>query len=160
MLGGAPTEAAENTNLSGKPSLEMVSFDGTAMQIDIRTDSHIAADELPLAQVRSTVEQSLQRFAAHINHAEIQLGQAQAQKAGWLDQNCSIEVRLRGRQSMVVEHAANSLELAVSGALSQLARVIDSAFDRSRVRLRLMPMVPAEVSGAMASPQMTASTTG
>jgi hypothetical protein len=117
------------------------------MHIDIRTESHINADELPLAQVRSTVEISLQRYSAHINHAEIQLGQAQARAAGWLDQHCSIEVRLRGRQSMVVEHAAPSLELAVSGALNQLARVIDSAFDRSRSRLRAPPMAQMAASG-------------
>jgi hypothetical protein len=116
------------------------------MHIDIRTDSHLNADELPLAQVRSTVESSLQRYSAHINHAEIQLGQAQARTAGWLDQHCSIEVRLRGRQSMAVEHAAASLDLAVSGALNQLARVIDSAFDRSRSRLRVPPMASMAAS--------------
>ncbi len=121
------------------------------MYIDIHTDAFLDAEDLRLARVKDAVECSLRGHSADIAWVDILLGQAPTKSTGRSGQRCCIEAGLRGRQPLLVEHEAESLDLAVDGALDKLARVIQGAIERSRDRLWSGSMPASEpASPAMA----------
>lgn len=100
------------------------------MKIQLNTDVHIDGTEALAAQVSATVEQSLERFSAHITRVEVHLRDENGGKSGQQDHRCMLEARLEGRQPVAVTHHAATLEQAVHGAAQKLAHLLESTLGR------------------------------
>jgi len=100
------------------------------MKIQLNTDAHITGTEALAAQVRATIENSLQRFSEHVTRVEVHLSDENGGKSGQKDQRCMLEARLEGRQPVAVTDHAKTLEQAINGATLKLARLLDSTLGR------------------------------
>ncbi len=150
----APSVAPARATPAREPRAAVPSIEKT-MHIVISTDERIHASELLRDQVRESVSLALRRFSAHISEVDVQVTQLDASTAGWFEQRCWIEARLRGRQPMSVEQDSISLNLAVDGALQKLEQVIEVALHRTDGRagngIGLVPMLAEAVDAKQAS---------
>lgn len=104
------------------------------MQIQVNTNSAIEGTEGLAEHVRGMVEVALDRFADRISRVELHLGDENGGKSGQDDKRCMIEARLEGRQPTAVTHHAATLDLAASGAIEKLKRVLTSTLERLDAR--------------------------
>jgi ribosome-associated translation inhibitor RaiA len=100
------------------------------MQIQINTDRNIEGHEALAEQVRSDVEDALDRYSAQISRVEVHLSDENADKSGQRDKRCVIEARLEGRQPIAVTEQAASTAQAVQGATGKLTRLIATQLGR------------------------------
>jgi ribosome-associated translation inhibitor RaiA len=100
------------------------------MQIQINTDRNIEGDEVLAEQVRSEIEDALDRYRAQISRVEVHLSDENADKGGQRDMRCMIEARLEGRQPIAVTEEAASMAQAVEGATGKLTRLIATQLGR------------------------------
>ena len=107
------------------------------MQIQINTDHNIKGNEVLNAQVSGVVEGALSQFSDSITRVEVHLSDVNSnEKGGNDDMRCMIETRLNGRQPVAVTHRAATVEQAVEGAASKLARLIESTLGRLQDKKR------------------------
>ncbi|MBA3986246.1 MAG: HPF/RaiA family ribosome-associated protein [Flavobacteriales bacterium] len=102
------------------------------MQIQINTDSNIALDERGEKHYTSLIDDSLKRFEDGITRVEVHLSDENSDKFGTDDKRCLMEVRLNGRQPIVVINTADTSEKAFSGSLDKMKRKLGSIFDKMR----------------------------
>lgn len=100
------------------------------MQIQINTDRNIEGNEVLAKQVRSEIEDALDRYRAQISRVEVHLSDENADKGGPRDMRCMIEARLEGRQPIAVTEEAASMAQAVEGATGKLTRLIATQLGR------------------------------
>jgi len=100
------------------------------MQIQINTDRNIEGHEALAEQVRSEVEDALDRYRAQVSRVEVHLSDENAGKSGQRDKRCMIEARLKGRQPIAVTDEADSIAQAVQGATGRLTRLIATQLGR------------------------------
>ncbi len=101
------------------------------MQIQVHTDNHIDGSESLAQHVRDVVASSLERFGKQLTRVEVQLGDENSRaKAGGDDKRCMMEARLSGLQPMTVTHHAESVHLAIDGAVDKLEKLLDKTLGR------------------------------
>ena len=101
------------------------------MQIEIHTDGNIEGHEALTAQVSGVVESALRRFGEHITRVDVHLSDENSdRKVGYNAMRCMMEVRLEGRQPIVVTHQATTLDETVDGAADKLTRLIEHTLGR------------------------------
>ncbi len=100
------------------------------MQVQVRTDNHIKADESLLRRVEAGVDASLGRFGDRITRVEVHLNDVNGPKAIGDDKRCLMEARLAGHQPIIVSHQAPTLDEAIDGAAEKLERLLDSTLER------------------------------
>jgi len=101
------------------------------MQVLLTTDSNIEGDQQLRAQVEASVTSALKRFASRITRVEVHLGdENSAGKSGAADKRCVCEARLARHDPITVTHHAPSVDLALSGALDRLERVLGRTVDK------------------------------
>ena len=101
------------------------------MQIEINTDGNIEGHEALAAQVSGVVESALRRFSEHITRVDVHLSDENSdKKVGRNAMRCMMEVRLEGRQPIVVTHQAATLDETVDGAADKLTRLIEHTLGR------------------------------
>lgn len=100
------------------------------MQIQINTDNNIEGGEGLSDYVREVVEGALRRFSHQITRVEIHLSDDNGDKGGDADKRCVMEARLEGRKPTAVTQRASTLNDAIDGAASKLARSIESTIGR------------------------------
>jgi len=100
------------------------------MKIQLNTDVHIDGTGALAAQVRDTIEQTLEHFRQHVTRVEVHLSDENGGKSGQKDQRCMLEARLEGRQPVAVTDHAATVEQAVHGAAQKLARLLESTLGR------------------------------
>lgn len=91
-----------------------------AMMIQINTDKEISGDRKMQDYFISEIEDSLKRYESHITRVEVHLKDENSKKAGLKDKSCLLEARLENRQPIIVTNQADTVELALSGALSKI----------------------------------------
>lgn len=101
------------------------------MQVQINTDNHIVGSLELSERVRQTVENELRHVSAAITRVEVHLNDVNSVKRGAADKRCLMEARLKGAQPLSAEHRAETIDLAVDGAASQLARVVQAALGKA-----------------------------
>lgn len=106
------------------------------MQIQINTDRHIKGHESFTSDISRTVETEFFRFNDHITRVELHLSDNNGYKNGEDDKECLVEVRLRGKQPIVVVDHAESLDDAIKGAVGKMVRSIEKNLDRIEDRAR------------------------
>ncbi len=96
------------------------------MQIQINTDRNIDGREELSDQIKTRVENALDRFDEQITRVEVHISDENSVKGGADDLRCLIEARIEGRQPVAVTHQAANLDAAINGALDKLKNMMDS----------------------------------
>jgi ribosome-associated translation inhibitor RaiA len=94
------------------------------MRIQINTHETAGDDEFT-GRVEATIAAGLDRFASHLTRVEVHLGDVNAGKGGPADKRCMIEARPTHHQPVAVTHQAETIPLAIDGALEKARKVLD-----------------------------------
>lgn len=101
------------------------------MQVHVNTNSSVAGKESLAKQVEAVILRGLSRFDGQITRVEVHLGDENRRKAGPADKRCLLEARVTGRRPVSATHYADTLEQAVSGATSKMARSLDTSLGKA-----------------------------
>jgi ribosomal subunit interface protein len=102
------------------------------MKIQFNTGRNIIGSEELRASLSSLISEELNRFSDHITRLEVHLSDEDSNKNGVNDKRCMIEARLKGLQPIAVTNNADTLELAVTGAIDKLKSSLDTIKGRLR----------------------------
>ncbi|MGE0659348.1 MAG: HPF/RaiA family ribosome-associated protein [Reyranellaceae bacterium] len=100
------------------------------MQIQVNTDDNIRGDESLSEFVEAEVTKAIGRFSRRITRIEVHLGDENAAKHGAQDKRCLIEVRPAGRDPIAVTEHADTVRVALAGAIRKLRNILDSSLGR------------------------------
>lgn len=100
------------------------------MQIQVSSDSHISAGEEFIDEIKTDMEQAFERFLPQLTRLEVHLGDENSHKSGARDKRCLIEARLAGLEPIAVAEHAESLDLAISSAVTTLEKTLDRTLGR------------------------------
>jgi ribosomal subunit interface protein len=100
------------------------------MQIQINSDHHISASPAVAARIQELVRGTLERYSDRITRVEVHLNDLNSVKGGNNDKRCLMEARVSGFGPVDVNHEAESLELAIDGAMEKLERAIEHRLGR------------------------------
>jgi ribosome-associated translation inhibitor RaiA len=103
-----------------------------SIDVQVNTDSSIDGTESLIANVESSVNSGLGRFAGRITRVEVHLSDQNAGKGGTDDKRCMMEARLEGLQPIAVTDTSGTLMQAVDGAVGKLKRSIQSTLGKLR----------------------------
>lgn len=104
------------------------------MHIQINTDHNIAGSARMSAYFTKNLEETFERFVGEITRIEMYLTDVNGDKGGDDDKRCLLEARLKGLNPVVVTHHAETMEIAVSGAMDKLVKSIESTIAKRRRR--------------------------
>ena len=99
------------------------------MQVQLNTDHHLVGSEDLARRLDDEVQSALARFRERITRVEMHLNDLNGAKSG-ADKRCQIEARVAGRPPLSVEHTADTVRLAIDGALDKLVRTLDRTFGK------------------------------
>ena len=100
------------------------------MTIQINTDKTISGEKRSIDFFTSQIAEALQRFESHITRIEVHLKDENGKKDGFNDVSCLIEARLEGRQPIAITNQANTIDLAVSGAIDKIKTAMETILGR------------------------------
>src|SRR5690606_15191442 len=110
------------------------------MQIQVHSDNHIEGSARLVEWVSASVAGKLDRFDDELTRVVVHLADANGVKAGAHDKRCPSEARPTGLQPVSVTHNAESLDLAVEGAIVKLGNALNHQFGKLRSkRVTLLP---------------------
>ncbi len=95
------------------------------MQIQINSDHHIAATPELAGRVQALVRDTLDRYSDRITRVEVHLNDLNSIKGGSNDKRCQMEARVAGIGPVSANHEADSLDLAIDGAMEKLERALE-----------------------------------
>jgi hypothetical protein len=87
------------------------------MEIEVRTDRHVAGDEGLIDFVRERVATQLGSYARQITAVEVHLREESGARKGPPELTCMVEVRLAGSAPVVVRRRAPSKDEVIASAL-------------------------------------------
>jgi ribosome-associated translation inhibitor RaiA len=99
------------------------------MQVQVNHDNHVRLVEDTAERLSKTVADSLAKFADRITRVEMHLGDMNAGKGG-ADKRCVLEARMANLAPIAVTHHAETLNLAIDGALERLDHAISRAIGK------------------------------
>ena len=102
------------------------------MLIQINTDNNIEGSERLSKYFSGVIQSSLDRFDEHITRIEAHLSDENSQKEGPNDKRCMLEVRVKGLKPIAVSHKAESLDLAVTGAVDKMKHTLETTIAKMR----------------------------
>lgn len=94
------------------------------MQVLVNHDNHVQLAAETSERLSRTVEDSLSQFGDRITRVEMHLGDENGGKGGGADKRCMLEARMANVQPIAVTHQAESLQLAIDGALEKLEHAL------------------------------------
>lgn len=100
------------------------------MTIQINTDKTLTGEKRSIDFFTSQIAEALQRFESHITRIEVHLKDENGKKDGFNNVSCLIEARLEGRQPIAITNQANTIGLAVSGAIDKIKTAIETILGR------------------------------
>lgn len=96
------------------------------MIIQINTDNTISGEKRTEDFFNSQIAEALQRFESHITRIEVHLKDESGKKDGFNEISCLLEARLEGRQPIAITNQANTINLAVTGAIEKIKSAIET----------------------------------
>jgi ribosome-associated translation inhibitor RaiA len=99
------------------------------MQIQVNHDNHVRLTGDTADRLSRTVEDSLAKFADRITRVEMHLGDVNGSKGG-PDKRCMLEARISNMKPIAVTHHADTLQLAIDGALERLDHALSHAIGK------------------------------
>ena len=118
------------------------------MQVLVNSNHSISVTADLEERVKATVETELERFDDHLTRVEVHLNDENSSKSGPHDKRCQIEARPKGLQPISVTHKAESLELAIDGAVDKLNNALAHQF--GKLRSKRSGAQPQMIDGAVA----------
>jgi|TARA_R110000822_G_C15183862_1_gene480648 hypothetical protein len=100
------------------------------MKIQFNTDKTITGNEKDQLYFNSLIADGLENFESHISRIEVHLSDENGKKEGLNSKRCLLETRLEGRQPIAVSCQADTVELALSGAIDKLTASLDTIIGR------------------------------
>ncbi len=104
------------------------------MTIQFNTDNNIEGKERLAAFVNQTIAKELDRFDEYITRIEVYLSDENGDKKGPKDKKCVIEARLRNKQPLAVSTHEETIEKAVSVAISKVKSALNSSVGKLQDR--------------------------
>lgn len=105
------------------------------MLVQINTDRNIEGPEELATRVEAKIRSAADRYGNRLTRVEAHLGDENSgQKAAANDKRCLLEARAAGLRPIAVSHQADSLDLAIDGALDKLERALESTLGRLKER--------------------------
>jgi len=105
------------------------------MLVQINTDRNVAGREELARRVEDKVRAALDRFSERLTRVEVHLGDENSgQKAAADDKRCLLEARPAGLRPIAVSHQADTMDLAVDGALDKFRRALEHTLGKLRKR--------------------------
>ena len=95
------------------------------MQIQINSDHQINPSPELANRIRTLIHDTLDRHSDRITRVEVHLNDQNSLKGGSNDKRCLMEARVAGIGPIDAEHEAESLQLAIDGAMEKLERAIE-----------------------------------
>lgn len=102
------------------------------MQVLFNTNNTVNGHQRMEAYVSSRVNEVFKRFDEMITRVEVHLSDQNGDKPGKGDQQCRIEVRLRGMNPITVTSREDEMEQAINNGLKKALGAIDKAVDKAR----------------------------
>ena len=99
------------------------------MQIQVNHDNRVRLTGDTADRLSQTVEDALAKYAERITRVEMHLGDMNAGKGG-ADKRCVLEARMANLAPIAVTHHAETLNLAIDGALERLDHAISRAIGK------------------------------
>lgn len=103
------------------------------MIIQINTDKTINGDQRHQDYFTSLIQEGLKKYSDHITRIEMHLSDENGKKEGLNDIRCLIEARLEKRQAITLTNQADTVELAISGAINKLKVSLEKVHERSKM---------------------------
>lgn len=100
------------------------------MHVEVRTDNHIHGSEKLFEEIAAALKETLRHHEGQITRVEVHLADVNGPKGAANDKRCLMEVRLAGHQPIVASHQAATIDDAVDGASTKLARSLESTLGR------------------------------
>ena len=97
------------------------------MLVQVNQDGSVRIAEDTAERLSRAVEYSLSPFGERITRVEMYLADVNADKGGAADKRCALEARAGNLQPIAVAHRAESLPLAIDGALEKLTHALSHA---------------------------------
>ena len=97
------------------------------MQVQVNTDNDTPGREDLVERVQQMITDQLGRFAVHLTRVEVHIGDVNAGQSGPDDKRCMIEARPTNHAPIAVTHQAESVKLALTGAMSKAKAALDNA---------------------------------
>jgi ribosome-associated translation inhibitor RaiA len=116
-----------------------ISFKRFAMIVEVSTDNHISGNDELIAEIQSTVEETLRRFETHLTRVEVHVKDANGPKGGPDDKHCTLEARPNGMKPVVVNESAGTIDQAVEGASKKMRTLLDRTFGKLSEHKGQMP---------------------
>ena len=114
------------------------------MQIQVNSSNHFEGNARLDQWVRSTLQNSLERYEDDLTRIEVHLRDETGPKPGPHDKRCQMEARPKGHQPISVTHTATSLDQAVDGAASKLNNALDHFYGKLRSKRGVLQMSDPE----------------
>ena len=96
------------------------------MTIQINTDKTLNGKKRSNDFFTSQIAQVLQRFEPHISRIEVHLKDENGKKDGFINISCLLEARIEGRKPIAITNQANTMDIAVTGAIDKIKTAIES----------------------------------
>lgn len=100
------------------------------MTIQINTDKTLTGEKRSSDFFTSQIAEALQRFESHITRIEVHLKDENGKKDGFNNISCLLEARLEGRQPIAITNQADTIDLAVIGAIDKIKTAIETILGR------------------------------
>lgn len=100
------------------------------MIIQFNTDHNIQGTEARGEYFTELAAAELERFSERITRLEIHLADENGSKEGHNDKRCILEARLNGMQPIAVTNHADTIAMAVDGAIDKLKASLDTILGR------------------------------
>jgi len=96
------------------------------MRIQVNTHDTAGDDDFT-GRVEVAIRDGLSRFEEQLTRIEVHLADVNAGKGGAADKRCMIEARPTNHQPVAVTHQAETIPLALDGAIDKAVRALDKA---------------------------------
>lgn len=96
------------------------------MRIQINTHDTAGDDDFT-GRVEAAIAAGLERFTDQLTRVEVHLADVNAKKGGAADKRCMIEARPSSHKPVAVTHQAETIPLAIDGALEKARKALDKA---------------------------------
>jgi len=100
------------------------------MTIQINTDKTLTGEKRSSDFFTSQITEALKRFESHITRIEVHLKDENGKKEGFNNISCLLEARLEGRQPIAITNQADTVDLAVTGAIDKIKTAIETILGR------------------------------
>lgn len=110
------------------------------MQVLVNSNNSVELKQKTIEWAQAEVQDTLERFSGIITRIELHINDTNGAKEGQDDKYCSVEAHIPGRSAVAATHKAESIDLALTGALEKLDRILDKTLGRLQQKKGRTPM--------------------